>query len=78
MIRVEIKDVDDQGRIVIPKAWRSKHLDTGKVVMRLKEGVIEIVPYRALDLTRLFDKLRVDVKSDLSDWHSLRRELKRL
>ncbi len=78
MAQVEIKEIDEQGRIIIPKAWRSKHLRSNRVVMKLKEGAIEIVPYSALDLTKFFDRIDVDVKSDLGDWHSLRRELRRL
>ena len=46
--------------------------------MKLKEGAIEIVPYGPLDLTKFFDKVEVNVKSDLGDWHALRRELRRL
>lgn len=78
MPEVEIKEIDVQGRIIIPKAWRSKHLKSNKVVVKLGEGVIEIVPYGALDLTKWFDTVEVSVKSDLSDWRSLRREIRRL
>ncbi len=78
MSTVEIKEIDDQGRIIIPKAWRDKHLkNRKKVIMKLKEEVVEIIPYPSLDLTKFFDKMEVDVKSDLADWHALRRELRR-
>lgn len=75
---MEIKEIDNQGRIVIPKVWRTKHLRSNKVVMRLKEGAIEIVPYSWLDLTKFFDKVEANVKSNLSDWHAVRRELRKL
>lgn len=75
---MKIKEVDKQGRIVIPKAWRKKHLKGKKVVLRLKEGAIEIIPYESFDLTEFFDKFAVDVKSDLVDWHALRKELRKL
>jgi AbrB family looped-hinge helix DNA binding protein len=71
-----IKDVDEQGRIIIPKKWRSKLLKGNKVVMRLKEDSIEITPLRQGDLTRFFDAAVADVKSDLDDWHAVRRELR--
>ncbi len=77
MTRVEIKEVDDQGRIIIPKAWRDKHLKSKKVIVKLKEDAVEIIPYRSLDLTKFFDKIQVDVKSDLCDWHALQRELRK-
>ncbi len=76
--QVEIKEIDEQGRIVIPKAWRRKHLKSKKLVMKLKEGAIEIIPYSALDLTKFFDRIEVDVKSDLDDWHALRKDLRKL
>ena len=73
---MEIKDVDEQGRIIIPKQWRSKLLKGNKVVMRLKDDSIEITPFRQGDLTRFFDAAVADVKSDLEDWHALRKELR--
>lgn len=77
MPEMEIKEIDDQGRIIIPKAWRSKHLKGNKVVMKLGEGIVEVVPYGDLDLTEWFDRIEVDVKSNLGDWHSVRREIRR-
>jgi AbrB family looped-hinge helix DNA binding protein len=76
MAQVEIKELDAQGRIVIPKAWRSKHLRGNRVIVKLKEEGVEIVPYASLDLTKFFDRLPVDLKSDLRDWHAVRRELR--
>ena len=74
---MEIKTIDDQGRIVIPVEWRGK-LKTRKVLMKLKEngGAIEIIPYNSLDLTKYFDSIEADVHAPLSDWHSLRKELR--
>ena len=76
MSQLEVKEVDEQGRIIIPKEWRRKLLKGNKVVMRLKDASIEITPYRQEDLTRFFDAASGDVKSNLEDWHSLRRELR--
>jgi len=73
---VEIKDVDEQGRTVIPKIWRAQLFKGGKVVMRLKDDSIEITPLRQGDLTRFFDAAVADVKSDLGDWHAVRKELR--
>jgi bifunctional DNA-binding transcriptional regulator/antitoxin component of YhaV-PrlF toxin-antitoxin module len=74
--QVEIKEIDEQGRIVIPKDWRRGRLKTKKVLMKLRgDSSIEIVPYTALDLTKYFDIAVVDVKSPLTDWHSLSKEL---
>ena len=76
MSRLEIKDVDEQGRIIIPKKWRNKLLKGKKVVMRLKDDSIEITPFRQGDLTRFFDAAVADIKSDLEDWHAVRKELR--
>jgi len=71
-----IKEIDEQGRVVIPKDWRKGKLK-GKVLMKLKDdSSIEIIPYNSLDLTKYFDSIEIEVKSPLTDWHSLRRELR--
>ena len=76
-MKVEIKDVDGQGRVVIPKEWRDKYLKGGKAVLVLKEDLIEIRPLKRVSLTDYFDRVEVDIKSDLSDWHKVRKELRR-
>lgn len=76
-MRVEVKDVDSQGRVVIPKEWRDKYLKGGKAVLVLKEDLIEIRPLKRVSLTDYFDRVEVDIKSDLSDWHKVRKELRR-
>jgi len=77
MMGIFLKDVDRQGRIVLPAAWRREHLRGGKVLLRSKGDVLEIVPQDRVDLTKYFDAAEVDVDSDLSDWHSIRRELRK-
>ena len=37
------------------------------MIMKIKGEVIEITPEKDLDLTKYFDSISVDVKSDLSD-----------
>jgi len=70
-----IKDLDKQGRLVLPKEWREKYAKKGKVILKVEEDVIVIKPCRLGDLTEFLDKIEVDIKSDLSNWKSLRREL---
>ncbi|HTD80812.1 MAG TPA: AbrB/MazE/SpoVT family DNA-binding domain-containing protein [Thermoplasmata archaeon] len=76
-MRIMLKEVDPQGRIVLPADWRRKHLRGDKVLLRPKGDVLEIVPQDKVDLTAYFDAADVDVKSDLSDWHAVRRELRK-
>ena len=75
-MQVEIKNVDDQGRILLPKDWRDKHLKGKKAIIVYKGDTVEIKPFTKSDLTKHFDKVQVDLKSDLSDWHRVRKELK--
>jgi len=70
-----IKDVDKQGRLVLPKNWRKKYVKRGKIVLRIEGDKIIIKPYELTDLTEFFDKVEADIKSDLADWKSVRREI---
>lgn len=75
-MRAVIKEIDEQGRIVIPAEWR-KGLRSNKVILRKRGEVLEIVPQEKVDLTAFFDRAQVDVKANLSDWHAVRRELRK-
>ena len=75
-LEVEIKAVDEQGRIILPKTWREKYLKNKKAIVSAKGDTIEIKPFSAIDLTEYFDKMDVDLKTDLSDWHKVRKELR--
>jgi bifunctional DNA-binding transcriptional regulator/antitoxin component of YhaV-PrlF toxin-antitoxin module len=72
-----LKEIDDQGRIVIPAEWRKKWLRGKKVILRSRGEVLEILPRENVDLTAFFDRVEVDTKADLSDWHAVRRELRK-
>jgi len=39
--------------------------------------LVEIRPFTKFDLSKYFDRVEVDLKSDLSDWHKVRKELQR-
>ena len=72
-----IKEIDRQGRIVIPKRWREEVLRGRRIIMVRRGSSIELRALEDIDLTEFFDSVEVDIKSDLSDWHSVRRELSR-
>lgn len=76
-MEVEVKTVDNQGRIILPKGWRDRYLKGKKAIVSFKEDLIEIRPFTKADLTTYFDKVDVDLKADLSDWHKTRKELRR-
>ena len=68
--------MDDQGRILLPKDWRNRYLKGKKAIIVHKGDLIEIRPFTKSDLTKYFDKVEMDLKSDLSDWHKVRKELR--
>jgi len=72
-----LKEIDEQGRIVIPAEWRKNWLRRNKVILRRRGEVLEILPYKEVDLTAFFDRAEVDTNADLSDWHALGRELRK-
>ncbi len=76
-MEVEVKTVDNQGRIILPKNWRNRYLKGNKAIISFKEDLIEIRPFTKADLTEYFDKVDIDLKSDLTDWHKVRKELGR-
>jgi bifunctional DNA-binding transcriptional regulator/antitoxin component of YhaV-PrlF toxin-antitoxin module len=76
-MKVGVKTVDTQGRIILPKIWRDRYLKDKKAVVSQKGDLIEIRPFTDIDLTKYFDSIEVDLKADLSDWHKVREELRR-
>jgi len=74
---VEVKTVDNQGRILLPKNWRNRYLKGKKAIIVSKGELVEIRPFTKFDLSKYFDRVEVDLKSDLSDWHKVRKELQR-
>lgn len=76
-MEMEVKSVDNQGRIMLPKNWRDRYLKDKKAVISQKGDVIEIRPFEDIDLTKYFDSVEVDLKADLSDWHKVREGLRR-
>ncbi len=75
-MEVEVKTIDTQGRIMLPKNWRDRYLKDKKAVVSQKGDTIEIRPFQDIDLTEYFDTIQIDLKSDLADWHKVREELR--
>ena len=74
MTKVEIKQVDAQGRIILPKAWRNR-LKTNNVMIIDEDDRLEIRPADT-DLARFVDAVEVESKN-FDDYHALRRELRK-
>jgi AbrB family looped-hinge helix DNA binding protein len=74
MIKVEIKPVDAQGRIILPKAWRNR-LKTKNVMIIDDNDRLEIRP-ADVDLARFVDAVEVDA-DHFDDYHQLRKGLRK-
>jgi len=74
MFEVVTKKVDAQGRLVLPREWRTKALKgTDEVILLMFDDHIKIVPHN-IDLSRYVNSIEVDVEN-FADYHKLRREL---
>jgi len=72
--KVEIKPVDAQGRIILPKAWRNR-LKTQRVLIIDEDDRLEIRPADD-DLARFVDAVEVEA-DHFDDYHSLRKGLRK-
>lgn len=74
---IEIKKIDNQGRIVLPLDWRESDLnDTNEVYIIREKGFLKIVPKHKIDLTQFFDKADFGDNVELSsDWNQLEKNL---
>ncbi len=74
MSKVEIRPVDTQGRIILPKSWRSR-LKTNAVVIIDEDDRLEIRQADA-DLSRFVDAVEIDGEH-FDDYHKLRKGLRK-
>jgi bifunctional DNA-binding transcriptional regulator/antitoxin component of YhaV-PrlF toxin-antitoxin module len=60
---VEVKRIDDQGRLVLPKRWRERW--GNEVILIELEDRIEVLPRRKPNLSQFFDLIEMEIKEDL-------------
>ena len=54
-MKKEIKKVDSQGRIILPRNWREKELkDVEEFIISEEEDILNIIPNKKIDLTQFF------------------------
>jgi len=76
--KTEIKKVDSQGRIVLPRDWREKVLGDENEVIIIKEGdFLKIIPKKKGDLTKFFDTLDLSAEfiEELADWNEFEKKM---
>lgn len=75
-MQMEERRIDAQGRISLPVDWRREVLGDACGVIIVRRGDELVVrPKRSRKPSEFFDSIEVDLESDLSDWHSVKREL---
>lgn len=60
---VEVRRIDNQGRIVLPKGWRERW--GNEVILIEFEDRIEILPKRKPKLSQFFDVVEAEVREDV-------------
>jgi len=73
-MKVEIKKIDSQGRVVLPISWR-RRMKEDEVVVIEEKAKVEIFP-RDVDLSKYVDSVEVDV-DNFEDYHEMRKELRK-
>lgn len=66
---VEVKRVDQYGRIGLPKEWREKEV----FVLEYSDHV-KIIPKEKVDLTEFFDMAEIEVV-EFADYHKFKEEV---
>jgi len=74
MAKVDVRPVDSQGRIILPKAWREKH--KSKTVLIIDEDDRLEIRAGDSDLSQFLDSVDTDA-GDFDDYHSLRKGLRK-
>jgi bifunctional DNA-binding transcriptional regulator/antitoxin component of YhaV-PrlF toxin-antitoxin module len=74
-IGIEMKKVDKQGRLVLPKDWRSE-LGGDEVFVVKEKTHLKIIPKTRLELSRYFDAVDLGVKA-IGDWKEFERRFSR-
>ncbi|MHA1861515.1 MAG: hypothetical protein ACTSVM_04405 [Candidatus Ranarchaeia archaeon] len=72
---IEIKKVDNQGRLILPSDWRQREIGKNREIYIIKrKGYLKIVPKRNVDLTKYFDSVDLGVNS-INNWKEFERHL---
>lgn len=74
LVEVALKRLDDQGRVVIPAAWR-RGWKSGRVILVKRGEKIELSPVEPVLPSSLFDSIEIVDNVDFTDSHSLKRAL---
>ena len=70
-----MKKLDSQGRLILPADWRDSEVGESRELYVIKrKGYLKLVPKHRVDLTELFDKVDLGVKS-IGNWSKFEKEI---
>lgn len=67
-----VREVDEQGRISIPKRWRDE-MKSNKFIAVKSKGKIELRPIEGVPPSRLFDSIEIAGSLDFTDSRALKK-----
>ncbi len=72
---VEIRRVDPQGRLILPRDWRKATLSkTREVYIITRKNYLKVIPKRKANIIELFDKVDLGIDA-IEDWEKFERKL---
>lgn len=72
---IEIKKMDSQGRLVLPKDWRESETGKSKELYIIKrKGYLKIIPKQRIDLTEKFDKIDLGIEA-IENWKEFEKKI---
>ncbi len=72
---VEIRRVDPQGRLILPRDWRKTALSKNKeVYIIMRKNYLKVIPKRKANIIELFDKVDLGIDA-IGDWEEFERKL---
>ena len=74
MVDMIVKEVDPQGRILIPIQWR-RRWKSRKLVLIRRGNRIELAPLDITPPSSLFDSIKISENVDFTDTHSVKKAL---
>ncbi len=66
------KNLDREGRVLLPKAWRQKY--GKKLIIIQTEKELRILPHQQKYFSEM-PEIKVNIKSLLTDWHGIKKEI---
>jgi len=74
MVEVVVKELDQQGRILVPIKWR-KGLKSRKLMLIRRGDRIDMIPVEPIPPSDLFDSIEISENVNFADSHSVKKAM---